>query len=149
MAHAVEDPHPDIDKWLGNHHRVADAKDGGNDIHVFAIEHGNLYGAADNTKTYEVSFHLGPITIRIVIVIDFTKKIIYVCLYGKLPFLPEFNITCGSGSFTGGITLKFNFKVISGTFTFYIKDKWLWLHYDVTILGKHWKGDIKLIPLPI
>ncbi|KAF9786805.1 hypothetical protein BJ322DRAFT_1217803 [Thelephora terrestris] len=149
MAQATQDPHPDIDHWLGNHHQVADAKDGGDAIHVFAIEHGTLYGAADNTKTYEVSFHLGPLTIRIVIVIDFTKKTITVCVYAKLPFLPEFKIGCATGSFKDGITLKFNFKVISGTFTFYIKDKWLWLHYDVTILGKHWKGDIKLIPLPL
>ncbi|KAF9786818.1 hypothetical protein BJ322DRAFT_1019399 [Thelephora terrestris] len=145
MSYA-QDPHPDVDQWLGNHHRVSDAKDG-DEIHVFAIEHGDVY-ATDNKKTYEVSFNLGPITIRIVIVIDFSTGTISICVYGKLPFLPEFKIACGTGSLTDGITLKFDFKVISGTFTFYIKDKWLWLHYDVSVLGKHWKGDIKLIPLP-
>jgi hypothetical protein len=54
-----------VDHWLGNHHQVTEKKDGGDDIHVFAIEHGTLYGTADKTKTYEVSFHLGPITIRV------------------------------------------------------------------------------------
>ncbi|KAF9786817.1 hypothetical protein BJ322DRAFT_1106920 [Thelephora terrestris] len=145
MSYA-QDPHPDVDHWLGNHHRVSSSEDG-EEIHVFAIEHGDVY-ATDNKKTYEVSFNLGPITIRIVIVIDFSTGTISICVYGKLPFLPEFKIACGTGSLTDGITLKFDFKVISGTFTFYIKDKWLWLHYDVSVLGKHWKGDLKLIPLP-
>ncbi|KAF9786814.1 hypothetical protein BJ322DRAFT_1106917 [Thelephora terrestris] len=137
---------PDVEKWLGNHHRVSDLKDG-DGIHVFAIEHGNVY-SAEAKKTYEVVFSIGPVNIRIVIVLDLAQKTFSVCAFGKIPFLSEFRLGCGSGSFDKGVTLKFDLKIISGTFTFTIKDKWLWLHYDVSVMGKHWKGDLKLIPIP-
>jgi len=66
----------------------------------------------------------------------------------KLPFLPQFTIASGSGSYDKGVVLKFSLVVISGTFTFTIKSGWLWLHYDVKVLGREYKGDVKLIPVP-
>lgn len=141
----------DIGKWLEDHHRVEDkGRTDGDEIHVFAVEEGPVYGlAADKKKSWQVHFSLGPITIRLVIEIDFTKGTISICAYGKVPILPEFKIGCVTGSLKDGVTIKFSLSVIKGSFHFYVKDKWLWVHYDVTVFGKHWKGDIKLIPLPI
>ncbi|KAF9786819.1 hypothetical protein BJ322DRAFT_1209843 [Thelephora terrestris] len=143
----AQDPHPDVEHWLGNHHRVSETRDGG-EIHVFAIEQGNVY-ASESKKTYEVVIAIGPISLKFVIVVDFENKSFSVSAYGKFPFLPMFKIGYGSGSFDKGVTFKFDMQVIKGTFTFYIKDGWLWLHYDISVLGKHFKGDLKLIPLPV
>lgn len=46
-----------------------------------------------------------------------------------------------------GLTIQFETGTIEGTFKFYIKDGWLWVHYDVTGFGKELVGDIKLIPV--
>jgi len=140
----------DLDKWLDQHHRVEDKeRTNGDEIHVFAVEHGDVFGADSTIKHWEISFHLGPLTIKVVVELDLAKKTLSITVYGKLPFLPEFKIASGSGSIQNGITLKFNLKVIQGEFRFYVKDKWLWLDYNVKVLGKQWKGTLKLIPLPI
>jgi len=79
---------------------------------------------------------------------DFASRTFSICVYVKIPLYGWIKIGCGSGSFDGGITLSFDIKVIKGKLHFYIRDKWLWLHYDISSFGRHFVGDIKLIPLP-
>jgi len=147
MSQIVGDPHPDVGKWLDSHHQVSEGIHGDN-IHVFAVEQGDVFASPSAKKTFEVSFNIGPLTITIIIVFDTTNKTITITAYGKLPFLPQFTIASGSGSYDKGVVLKFSLVVISGTFTFTIKSGWLWLHYDVKVLGREYKGDVKLIPVP-
>lgn len=45
-----------VSKWLDHHHRVE--HNNGRVIHVFAVEHGNVYGGEDAAKHYEIAFSL-------------------------------------------------------------------------------------------
>ena len=56
-----------VDGWLGQHHRVEDTeRTNGDEIHVFAVEHGDVFGENSTTKHFEVSFGLGPLTIKVI-----------------------------------------------------------------------------------
>ncbi|KAG7093345.1 hypothetical protein E1B28_007025 [Marasmius oreades] len=79
---------------------------------------------------------------------DISSGSISIYLYVKIPFFPKQKLGCATGSITEGVSIGFDWKIVSGKFTFTIKDKWLWLHYEVKVLGKTWSGDLKLIPLP-
>ncbi|KAG7086050.1 hypothetical protein E1B28_003571 [Marasmius oreades] len=141
----------DVEKWLNEHHRVDDdnRNHGGQEIHVFAVEKGPVFGGhAGEGKCYDISFSLGPVTFTIEICIDIKTGRITICLYVKIPLLPKHKLGCATGSIKDGVTITFDWKIVSGTFKFYVKDGWLWVHYDVKILGKHYTGDLKLIPLP-
>lgn len=53
------------------------------------------------------------------------------------------------GNLLKGIKITFGTKVISGFLRLYIKDGWLRVEFGVTVFGKTFSGDIKLIPVPI
>jgi len=46
-----------VEKWLGQHHRVEKGADG-EEIHVFDMEHGNVFGSGVSIKHYEITVHL-------------------------------------------------------------------------------------------
>jgi len=152
MSQKPPEFHYDLDQWLKHHHQVQNEGDTkGKEISVFAVEHGSVYdelGASD-LRLFDVAFYLGPLCIRILIEFDLTNKTFSVTVYGKLPFLPEFKIASGCADLDDGLLFIIDLIIIDGKFRFYIKDGWLWLHYDVTVLGKYkYKNDIKLIPVP-
>ena len=78
--------------------------------------------------------------------VDLIKKTITICVYAKLPFLPEVKLGCASGDIEHGVEIKFDTAIASGDFTFYVKNGWLRLKYDIKILKTNYSGDIALIP---
>ena len=54
-----------VGKWLDTHHSVGGKLDG-NDFHVFAVEHGAVFGKAGAVKTFQIVLHLGPVTVRVI-----------------------------------------------------------------------------------
>lgn len=83
--------------------------------------------------------------------IDLTTKEIDAALFVKIPLFPEIKLAEVKGNLQDGVTVSFSILdgKISGSATFYIKDKWLWVKLSVTIFGKKYSGDWRLIPLPI
>jgi hypothetical protein len=57
-----------VGKWLDHHHDVQrnEGGKGGDEVHVFAVEHGAVFGGAETLKTYEVVFQIGPVKIRVI-----------------------------------------------------------------------------------
>ena len=53
-----------VGKWLDSHHQLNTVN--GDDIHVFAVEHGDVFASPSNTKTFKISFHLGGLTITVI-----------------------------------------------------------------------------------
>ena len=53
-----------VGKWLDSHHQLNVVN--GDDIHVFAVEHGDVFASPSTTKTFEVSLGLGPLTIIVI-----------------------------------------------------------------------------------
>ena len=45
------------------------------------------------------------------------------------------------------LTMSFG-EFPKGRLDFYIKEKWVWLQYDVTSFGRQYVGEIKLVPPP-
>ncbi|KAG7093321.1 hypothetical protein E1B28_007003 [Marasmius oreades] len=140
-----------IEHWIEAHHRVEPASKSTNnqEIHVFAVQRTPVFGSKASAGTcYDVSWSFGPATFSVEACFDISSGSISICLYVKIPFFSKQKLGCATGSITEGISIGFDWKIVSGKFTFTIKDKWLWLHYDVKVLGTSWNGDLKLIPLP-
>jgi hypothetical protein len=141
-----------IEDWLKHHHRVSHGgANGDEDIHIFAVEEGGVYGHPENElfkKCTSASFGIGPLVFKVEICFDFSNMTLSVCAYCKIPWVPEIKLGCATGNLKDGVTITFKYKVVRGTFNFYIKEKYVYLKYHVTIFGKLYEGDIKLIPVP-
>ncbi|TFK19859.1 hypothetical protein FA15DRAFT_600766, partial [Coprinopsis marcescibilis] len=79
---------------------------------------------------------------------DASNKNVSICAYVKIPLIPEIKLGCVTGNIANGVEIKISLGPISGLLRFYTKSGWLWLYFEVKILGKAFKGDLKLIPLP-
>ncbi|KAH6893953.1 hypothetical protein BKA70DRAFT_1439430 [Coprinopsis sp. MPI-PUGE-AT-0042] len=123
----------ELEEWLQRHynHVEPSEKTGGEDIHVFAILEEPVFEVekASADKCYYISFGVGPATFNI-----------------KACFNKE--LGCVDGSLTDGVTIKSNWYVVKGSLGFYVKDTSLRVHWDITVLSKHYSGNARLIPIP-
>lgn len=70
-------------------------------------------------------------------------------LSDHIPIIGTHQIAEVKGDLKGGITVKFNLdKVLSGSATFTLKDKWLYVELNAKVFGREEKITFHLIPIP-
>ncbi|KAH6893957.1 hypothetical protein BKA70DRAFT_1439435 [Coprinopsis sp. MPI-PUGE-AT-0042] len=141
----------ELEEWLQRHynHVEPSGETGGEDIHVFAILEEPVFEVekASADKCYSINFGVGPATFTVKACINVAEKKLSVCVSVSVGPLSK-ELGCVDGSLSEGVTIKFNWYVVKGSLTFYVKDNALWVHWDITVLGKQYTGDVKLIPIP-
>ncbi|KAH6907112.1 hypothetical protein BKA70DRAFT_1223937 [Coprinopsis sp. MPI-PUGE-AT-0042] len=98
-------------------------------------------------QCYSINFGVGPATFTVKACINVAEKKLSVCVSVSVGPLSK-ELGCVDGSLSEGVTIKFNWYVVKGSLMFYVKDKALWVHWDITVLGKQYTGDVKLIRIP-
>ncbi|KAG8921170.1 hypothetical protein FRC02_000409, partial [Tulasnella sp. 418] len=132
-----------LKSWIDGHHREVDG------VHVFAIAGPPPFGESDNRWDIDIEIPIGPVILQLVGYIDLSTLDVDIAAYVKIPGLPALKVGELKGNLNDGIEISFDLVIIKGSLRLYIKDKCLWLAYELTVFGTTWSGDIELICLPI
>ncbi|KAK7026030.1 hypothetical protein VNI00_015748 [Paramarasmius palmivorus] len=138
-------------EWHKDHHRAIEVpRDGGSETyHVFAIAGPPVFGDVKGRYNIDIEIPIGPIILELKGYIDLGNLDADIYAYIKVPIFGTYQVGELKGNLKTGISISVGIPgILSGTITLYAKDGWLWIKFSLTIFGKTYTAEFKLIPIP-